>query len=612
MLNHEKSIAMVAAAMHNSTDIVDEIDTLLAPFGARKLSTVELNNYSDNLSGWELELEIRHNNKPVIIDLVIPSTFPACLPNVFLKTPKLPVLSFPHLEEKGKLCVWDGTACVNPNDLSFIIELLEEAVLLISDGLTGVLDQDFHNEFTSYWRYHNKTDNCKRSICDLRKKRTRQIVVNYSKRNHSFGDNETELITFLDNITSRNAGASGYTLEKSILICLNDTWLPSQFPNTTEELLQLIKADSSNQNMDFIERQLLNTINVKHNYPSLLISFNSPDNLCVIAIEFESSINKRKNKYNKVTAKHGFNDTMPIKTFLQRASNFKVFGSNVTRHDHSWLMGRDHNTNALRLSDEVITIIGCGSIGAATARLLLQSGVMKLNLFDGELLGTENPSRHLLGCSSVGFSKTEELAKRLSSDFPLSEINAYKGWKAYDENGKSFTALEDSSMIVSCTADWLTDQALLNMQTQYKFCPIVFSFVEAHAMAGHVIVNPENSNAFNSLHIIETKEVGRLKIPATQWQASTIKNIPACAGSFQPYGVIPLTHTQSMLAETVLTHLTSDKLLPPTHSVWFESTDELNRLNGSWSKFWVNEYGSPGEGKCQKQFVYDGTSWIKQ
>lgn len=612
MLHHEKLIAMVAAAMHNLTDIVDGIDTLLAPFGARKLSTVELKNYSDNLSGWELELEIRHNNEPVIIDLVLPGSFPACLPNIFLKIPKLSVLSFPHLEDKGKLCVWDGMTCVNPNDLSFIVELLEHAVLLISDGLTGALDQDFHNEFTSYWHYHNKTENFKRSICDLQKNRTRQIVVNYSKGQHTFGDNETALIAFLDNISSRHVGASGYPLERSLLICLNETWHPSQFPNTTKALWQLIKTDSSNQNMDFIERELLDTINVKHSYPSLLISFNSPDNICVIAIEFESSINKRKNQYNKVTAKHGFNKTMPIGTFLQRVSNFKIFGRNVTRHDHSWLMGRDHNTGVLRFSDDVITIIGCGSIGAATARLLLQSGIMNLNLFDDELLSTENPSRHLLGCSSAGSSKTEELAKRLRSDFPLSNINAYKGWNAYDENGESFTALEDSEMIVSCTADWLTDQALLDMQTQHNFGPIVFSFVEAHAMAGHVIVNPENSNAFNSLHILETNKVGKLKTPVTQWQGSTIKNIPACAGSFQPYGVIPLTHTQSMLAETVLIHLTSDELLPPTHTVWFESTDELKRLNGTWSNSWINEYGSPGEGKCQKRFVYDGTNWIKQ
>ena len=81
---------------------------------------------------------------------------------------------------------------------------------------------------------------------------------------------------------------------------------------------------------------------------------------------------------------------------------------------------------------------GTSGIGAATARLLLQSGIMNLNLFDDELLSTENPSRHLLGCSSAGFSKTEELAKRLRSDFPLSNINAYKGWNAYDENGESF------------------------------------------------------------------------------------------------------------------------------------------------------------------------------
>lgn len=612
MTNHVKLIAMVAAAMHNRTDIVDEIDTLLAPFGARKLSTVEMKSYSGNFSGWEVELEIVHVNESVIIDLVLPDSFPAVLPVIFLKRPKLMELSFPHLENNGKLCIWDNMTCVNPKDPSFVVELLEDTALLIKDGLTGALDQDFHNEFTSYWNYHNKTGNFKRSICDLQNKRTRRIVVNYTKGQHTFGDNETILISFLNNINSNNIDFTGYTLEQSLLICLNDTWLPSQFPNTIQELLQLVKADSSNQKMGYIERELLNTINVNQAYPSLLVSFNAPNNTCVIAIEFESSINKRKNQYHKVTAKHGFNQTMPVAAFLARVSNFKIFGRNVTRHDQSWIMGRDHNTGAMKLSEEVITIIGCGSIGAATAKLLLQSGVMNLNLFDDELLSTENPSRHLLGCSSAGLSKTEELAKRLRADFPLSNINAYKAWTAYDEQGVSFTALENSEIIVSCTADWLTDQALIDMQTQHKFGPIVFSFVEPHAMAGHVIVNPEGSNAFNSLHIVDTNRVGKLKFPATQWQESTIRKVPACAGSFQPYGVIPLIHTQSMLVESILHHLTSNELLPPTHSVWFESTKELNLLNGKWSDSWINEYGSPGDGKCQKRFAYDGTHWIKQ
>ena len=49
MLHHKKLIVLVAAAMHNPTDIVDEIDTLLAPFGARKLSMVELKNHDMKL-----------------------------------------------------------------------------------------------------------------------------------------------------------------------------------------------------------------------------------------------------------------------------------------------------------------------------------------------------------------------------------------------------------------------------------------------------------------------------------------------------------------------------------------------------------------------------------
>ncbi|MBF4243414.1 hypothetical protein, partial [Vibrio anguillarum] len=96
---------------------------------------------------------------------------------------------------------------------------------------------------------------------------------------------------------------------------------------------------------------------------------------------------------------------------------------------------------------------------------------------------------------------------------------------AIDENfsycDKFRNHLDNADLIFSATGNWYSDQQLLKLQSK-EFYPIVFSFVEAHAMAGHVIVNPPNSDAFNRLHHCCGNQVGIMKNTATCWPNETV------------------------------------------------------------------------------------------
>ena len=80
------------------------------------------------------------------------------------------------------------------------------------------------------------------------------------------------------------------------------------------------------------------------------------------------------------------------------------------------------------LSGRQITIIGCGAIGSflaeSAARLGAGAGGGELRVVDGDALRPENLGRHLLGYPSLFRNKATELAREITSKFPLAEVVA--------------------------------------------------------------------------------------------------------------------------------------------------------------------------------------------
>ncbi|MCS1303710.1 hypothetical protein NX024_20520, partial [Escherichia coli] len=140
---------------------------------------------------------------------------------------------------------------------------------------------------------------------------------------------------------------------------------------------------------------------------------------------------------------------------------------------------------------------------------------------------------------------------------------------------------------------------------------IVFAFVEAHAIAGHVIVNQVDSDAFNSWHITEGKNIGALKYPATYWKENTRKRIAACAGEFQPYGAIPLTNLHALTARTVI-DLIMDRFSNKSFAYSYIGREaELLELGGNWNDKWIAQFGNPGKGDCIIPLIFENSNWEK-
>jgi hypothetical protein len=602
-----------------SKALLMDIDQVLAPYGARKLSTKELEAYLEAkyIFGWEVDAQLIHDNNPVLIRLLFDQLPNQSLPIIVLHSPHLTPLSFPHLESNGKLCVWPSRYIVDLNNANYISSLLADAVALIDEGLRGQINDHFEVEFLNYWYYHCRPGSSDISLLDPDNKTSRPISVYRAFSDvYVFGDSTARVIEWLDN-QRKLPSESGKTklreravarIERSAIIFFPRVIHPADYPSSAKDFYDLIVREFG-RDSDQILVLVANSLSCKSiSHPQLLLSFTTTNGQALVGLRFDRNI------FAKVGGKcplDGFRAQIPLHILKNRTQYMKVWGRLINRLDPSWVIGRDANPTRASIAVHTVAIIGCGSIGSSVARLLVKSGLTKLILIDGESLQTENIGRHELGYDYHKINKALALKNKLCKEFPFLKVQAVDQDFYYCEQFRGI--LSDADVIFSATGNWYSDQQVLKLQSE-EFYPVVFSFVEANALAGHVIVNPPDTGVFNLLHYCSGKNVGILKETATLWPNDTLVKVPACAGEFQPYGAIEIGHIHSVAAKKIIDILKAgnEKILTPTHSIWFGDTRDLADLGGGWNTFWERDGFKIGSGSKLAEFRFINDVWVSK
>ena len=594
--------------------ILDEVDRLLAPYGGRKLYGAELSKYKSKkyVSGWEFPTSVIISDQYVELRILFQAAPNLSIPDIFIANPITKPLSFPHLESNGKLCVWPSRNIADLHNLDYLIELVSDAVELLRKSTGGELDEEFLSEFESYWCYHCNDLTHSFSLIDPHRKQNRRIYCyQLPSRAIVFADNKATLINWLDNQGKLPPVGRGKArkarIEKiasSAVIFFDTAIYPNEYPRTASDLFDLIRREYGEEATYVLELVAKSVSQVTVAQPELLLSFNTDNGRCLVGLKFQRNIHSR---FNRTAAIDGFRDRVPFNVLLNRVSNFKVSGKLIERADDSWVFGRDSNPGHKRLSEHKVAIVGCGSIGSSISRLLIKSGVSFLTLIDGECLETANIARHELGFDDNFQSKAKGLEKKLKREFPNTKIESVT--KKFYLSDAFSDELDSVDVVLSTSSDWYAEQQLLTLQKRLPFV-LVFAFVEAHAMAGHVIVNMPDDDAFNSLHFRDGPNVGKLKEPVTQWDNETVVKIPACAGEFQPYGAIDIGFVHSLAARKISNLLLSDNPedQKSSWSVWFNATQDIETLGGKWNTEWEKDGFAIGSGlKVLEREYIDGT-----
>jgi hypothetical protein len=272
----------------------------------------------------------------------------------------------------------------------------------------------------------------------------------------------------------------------------------------------------------------------------------------------------------------------------------------VKRVDSDWIHGRGHDKHHRTLRDKKVLLLGCGSIGGPLAQQLVMAGIGLISIIDPELLSWANVGRHPLGAEHVNKSKAVALAAELQKNYPHAKVDGVLStYEAFALEQPELA--KEADLIISATAEWETEN-LLNLQKVKGeiTCPLLFTWTEPHACAGHAVAI---MGASVCLQCGMTSK-GATRTPLTVWKGATeTLSEPACGAVFQPYGPVELQGTISVAASLTLDVLLG-KVNDAAHRVWAGPKTLLLDAGGDWSNTWRDGHPEREMGGMQTDLAW--------
>jgi hypothetical protein len=254
-----------------------------------------------------------------------------------------------------------------------------------------------------------------------------------------------------------------------------------------------------------------------------------------------------------------------------------------------------------RLAAKSVIILGCGSLGAGVAKLLLQSGIGHMTLVDPDTFAWVNVGRHELGSSNTNQNKATALVERFRPMYPhVRELRAEPiSWQAlFQRDAEIF---EGCDIILSLMGDWNAECALNDLQrseTGAITSPILYGWLEERAGAAHALAIGLEGACLRC----GFGPTGTIHTPATAWPEGAPVG---CGAPSSIYGAVDVTPAQSLVGSLAI-DLLLGRASPPVRRVWLAPKATLAEGGGRWHPRWIEQHGDPSQGG-----KLTATSWPK-
>ncbi|WP_280182159.1 HesA/MoeB/ThiF family protein [Nocardia farcinica] len=137
------------------------------------------------------------------------------------------------------------------------------------------------------------------------------------------------------------------------------------------------------------------------------------------------------------------------------------------------------------LAGASVMLVGCGSIGGATADALAAYGIGSLHLVDPDRLLWHNLIRHVLGPDAVGQFKVDALRTRLSARYPNLGLRAHR--RDVVVHADLMRALIPTVDLVVCTADGIAARRTVSHLARRAAKPALLACVLDHGGLGEIL-----------------------------------------------------------------------------------------------------------------------------
>jgi len=506
--------------------------------------------------------------------ILIEVTFPFSPPRVCVLERSKYYLKIPHIDRDGLLCLGDVEYDYFAGKRS-IKYLHQRAYELFDRGFSNSLNDDFEEEFLSYWPIGNgRVYYC----ANLKNSFSKIVFCHFNNEiyffeNISVGESWLKKL-FSDQLNDRNLRRK-VIFNQTVIIPLENAWLPDQYPRTGSDILSLVEKHGHDA-----MTKLEECTPIKNDgfLPILFyVAAATSNTLIAITVRGSSAFSRNKRAIMKKTA--------TLRFFSSKANLTNML---VQRVDANWLHYRGEAGHNRYLKEMRVAILGCGAIGAPVADMLCRAGIGTLTLFDPDNFLWDNLYRHILGPEHINRNKAEALASVLQKKFPEASIShvATKWEQHFLEQAEP--QLKHFHLILSLIGDTENNTELYLSScavAEAMFPQVIFGWVEAVGAAGHAVLLGHEK--YGCLSCRENGH-GQLRDVFNFTEKKFVK-LPACNIVFAPYGFIDLAPVVAVICGLALDSL-SEIPVEDNYRIWVSNVKKMANHGGQLSAWFTNKF----------------------
>lgn len=440
---------------------------------------------------------------PLVLLVAVPSLFPDVLPAAYVSVESAEQHgSVPHLDRHRFLCTLDSEEAVPNADQpgQVALAVIERALTLWDDGVSGANACDFADEFSAYWE-QAETINAL-SLVEPDDVSRRVYVSRLRKPWKGYG------IIFAGTLQAAQnwLNAVGYTgrifTREALYLPLAGLGRPP-FPETNRDLYARLVSEAPEALPN-----LLTFLTADPRPSAVLCSVPVGDGRALqgwIHPAVLRSVPSRRGYIQVPGPVDGFRPGTcpPVHELLRANGGGRLTRLSVKRIDRPYLIERSAGETPAQIAQPV-TVIGCGSLGSMLSANLAQSGmVRRFRLVDPQVLTPENTLRHYCGMDRIGEHKTTALAGELRRHYPHLRCDTVED--------DVLAALRKESRFLAGSAITLIALGRLPVERRLnRFAhedpallsgPLCFLWVEPHLYGGHALYlgNPSGPGCYECL-----------------------------------------------------------------------------------------------------------------
>lgn len=519
--------------------------------------------------GWCLPLPIDYLGQSRELWLILPPGFPADPVRAFVFPAAF--LHWPHAETDGHLCLWpealSPVAYTPEAQMDRCLERIQDILGLIGDDADPrQREAEFAREWLSYWAQAATGSYRAASQALLVTPPPTETTVLATCMVPSRDKQQTKLLVGSETAALRAwreaLGEPKADITDAGALFVSLARAPIGAPKTLEQVRELL--GESTPALESLEHYL------QRPEPApfwVVLAVRNADPQVVAALELVP------NPPSGVRTPHQRDQKRRQREWKRVAAHaWRVRVQPIERADPAWVHGRGFDAEAIALCGKRVTVIGCGSLGGLVTQSLAHAGIGRLTLVDPEILEAANLGRHVLDATALGRAKAPALASRLRAQLPHLDVQAISH---RIQDPVAAVALENVDLVICTAADWPAERFLMEAMAG-RGIPLLLSWAEPHALAGHSAVDTTGGQRLEHLFDHDGLAIHR----KTAW-SETEWALPGCSASHQPGTFNRLQHVAGLIVEHAI-----DVLLqaasPDEHRIWLGDQGTLTRLGGNW------------------------------